>query len=441
MSRASNSLKASDVITTPIKLKYTSSYDCSAFADYGIRVLDGVNGPVTVTGSVAQATLNYLSARNLYYSNYLTGSIQQVTSSADNSLQSTAAIGTGDADIRYFPTESNATIKILSIPTNVFGQQLSRQGFALSSSLYYVIDDGNGNLIDRANTNTHVGNIIYSQGMAIITDSNYQNILPVNPYVANNLYTFTASDTPKTFNILSNAIAGTGTIDPTTAVLFDKDAILFTNNLDGTVTLNTTNVGVFQTNYTVESIIAGSCNSPSNKGLITVKVLPIATYIPTTTTTTSTTTTTTTVPTTTSTTTTTTTVPTTTSTTTTTTTPTPTTTSTTTTTTTVPTTTSTTTTTTTPTPTTTSTTTTTTTTTSAYNYYSITRYNCPGCTINTIGLFGRTTNPTSLTNGYYYNNGDGFVYLVNFSTAGPSFDVDLDGLFSSGTNCAGTCGI
>ena len=77
----------------------------------------------------------------------------------------------------------------------------------------------------------------------------------------------------------------------------------------------------------------------------------------------------------------------------------------------------------------------------SYNYYSITKYNCPGCTINTTGLFGRTTNPTTLTNGHYYNNGDGFVYLVNFGTAGPSYDVDLDGSASSGTSCPGTCAI
>ena len=76
-----------------------------------------------------------------------------------------------------------------------------------------------------------------------------------------------------------------------------------------------------------------------------------------------------------------------------------------------------------------------------YNYYSITKYNCPGCTINTTGLFGRTTDPFTLTNGNYYNNGDGFVYLVNFGTAGPSYDVDLDGSASSGTNCPGTCSI
>ena len=77
----------------------------------------------------------------------------------------------------------------------------------------------------------------------------------------------------------------------------------------------------------------------------------------------------------------------------------------------------------------------------SYNYYSVTRYNCPSCNSPVTGLFARTTSPTSLTNTYYYNNGDGYVYLVNFGTAGPSYTIDLDGSASSGTNCSGTCGI
>ena len=80
----------------------------------------------------------------------------------------------------------------------------------------------------------------------------------------------------------------------------------------------------------------------------------------------------------------------------------------------------------------------------SYNYYSITKYQChqpSPCTLYEADLFGRTTNPFTLTNGYYYNNGDGFVYLVNFSTAGPTYDVDLDGSASRGTNCILTCQI
>ncbi len=202
MSRAANSLRTSDVITTPIKLKYSSSFESSSFGDYGIQVLKGINGPVTVTGSIPQETLYYLSIRNLFYSNYLTGSYPVSASSADNYLQSTAASGTFDADVRYFPTQSGAEVTIISIPTGVYGQQISRQSFILTSSFYCIVDDGNGNLIDIGNANSglyilngyfnatnyfvsgssnvrvHVGNIIYPQGMAIITAPTYQSYFP-----------------------------------------------------------------------------------------------------------------------------------------------------------------------------------------------------------------------------------------------------------------------
>jgi hypothetical protein len=201
MSRSANSLRTSDVITTPIKLKYSSSFDSSSFGLHGITVVKGVNGAVTITGSIAQTTINYYSIRHLYYSNYLTGSFPISASSAFNSPQSTAASGTFDADVRYFPTQSGAEVTVISIPRGVYGQQISRQSFILTSSFYCIVDDGNGNLIDIGNANSglyilngyfnatnyfvsganvpiRVGNLIYPQGMAIITAPTYQAFFP-----------------------------------------------------------------------------------------------------------------------------------------------------------------------------------------------------------------------------------------------------------------------
>jgi len=394
MSRASNSLTVSDVIVTPIKLKYTASYDQCTINEYGITVLTGINGPVTITGSVPQETLNYRSVKQLYYANTLTGSYLTTTSSFDVSLQSTAASGTFDSDNRYFPTESGAQVRILSIPRGVFGQQISRHSFLMSSSLYSIADDGNGNLYDSRFNQPyveagyftpdpqpptvdsytypgvdiiHVGNILYAQGMVIITNPNYLDIFPYPPTAVNDYATFLTTDSPKTVNILANDDPGTGTFIPTSVLLFSGSVGLFTNNLDGTVTLNTTIPGFYQTYYTVKSAIPGGCPLTSNSASINVTVDPVCNFevvlLNPYTTTSTTTSTTTLVPTTTSTTTSTTTqVPTTTSTTTSTTTEVPTTTSTTTSTTTeIPTTTSTTTSTTTEVPTTTSTTTSTTT--------------------------------------------------------------------------------
>ena len=292
MSRASNSLRLSDVIATPIKLKYTASYNECTLEEFGITVLTGVNGPVTITGSIPQETLNYRSVKQLYYANVLTGSYLTTTSSFDVSIQSTAASGTFDSDNRYFPTQSGGTIRILSIPRGVFGEKISRHSFSMTSSAYNIVDDGNGNLVDVLNSpvGVNIGNIIYPQGMVIITNPDYLEIFPYPPVAVNDYATFVTGDSPKTVNILANDIPGTGTLLTSSVVLFGGDVALFTNNLDGTVTLNTSTVGTYVTYYTVQSQIPDPCPMTSNSASINVTVVTG------TTTTTSTTTTTTTVP-------------------------------------------------------------------------------------------------------------------------------------------------
>jgi hypothetical protein len=91
---------------------------------------------------------------------------------------------------------------------------------------------------------------------------------------------------------------------------------------------------------------------------------------------------------------------------------------------------------------TTTTSTTTTTAATTYNYYTLTRYNCPNCSGPLNGLIGRNnTTGGTLTTGYYYNNGDGYVYKITGYSAGSYYDIDLDGSASQGTDCAGTCAI
>lgn len=199
MSISANSILAQDISVIPIKLKYNASYSGSELAAANIVSYTGINGPVTSTGSVTQTTLNYLSVRHLYYSNYLTGSFPTTTSSYDNFLQSTAASGTLDADVRYFPTQSGATVQILSIPRNVFGERIARRSLAITAGDGRTFgDDGNGNLVettagigyydgpdyynpgyyydDSGYKGQKAGNVIYAQGMVIITNSNYQSI-------------------------------------------------------------------------------------------------------------------------------------------------------------------------------------------------------------------------------------------------------------------------
>jgi len=273
MSRASNTINPSDRSTTPIRLSYTSSYTQCTLGNYGISVLDGTNASISITGSVPKTTLNYYSIKQLFYSNFLTGSFLSTTSSFDNFLQSTAALGTPDADVRYFPTESNSKIRVLSIPRSVFGENIARNGLIISSSAYYISDDGNGNLLDYSTLpNTRVGNVLYNQGIVVITNQNYLNVFPYYPIAYPNYASFSSATSPKTINVLANDYSGTGTFVPSSVVIFGNNSSLFTNNLDGTVTLNTTTPGTYTTYYTVQTNIGDPCYLTSNSASINVTV-------------------------------------------------------------------------------------------------------------------------------------------------------------------------
>lgn len=173
MARSFNTLKASDISVTPIRLKYSQSYDISSMVSNGIELLTGTNGTMSPTGSYSQEFLNYVSIRNLYYMNYISGSLLNSASFFEWYPQSTAASGTLDDDYRYFPTESNAEIKIFSIPRSEFGESISKNTFCISSSNFNIVDDGNGNIIDISGSRVHVGNIIYNQGIVIVTNQDY----------------------------------------------------------------------------------------------------------------------------------------------------------------------------------------------------------------------------------------------------------------------------
>jgi hypothetical protein len=175
MGRASNTLKGSDVTTTPIRLKYSQSYSSNTMDNYGISVYHGTNTPVDADGNFTQEFLNYASARQLYYKSYISGSILGSGSGYNDNLQSTAASGTFDDDFREFPTVVSSSIATLSIPMSAFGERMARGSFNITFNNYgyHLIDDGNGNIIDIDNSNEHVGNILYAQGMVVITNPTY----------------------------------------------------------------------------------------------------------------------------------------------------------------------------------------------------------------------------------------------------------------------------
>jgi len=178
MSSSKNTIRFSDISSAPIKLKYSSSYYSQSLDDVGITINRGFNHPMTVTGSLDNNALNYELIKQLYYKEYISGSLLATGSGYDPQWQSTAASGSGDEDSRYFPTTQNSQISFFYIPRNEFGEQVARNTLHLlplnpDSTNYHIVDDGNGNLIDALVGNRKVGNIFYAQGVIVFTDPDY----------------------------------------------------------------------------------------------------------------------------------------------------------------------------------------------------------------------------------------------------------------------------
>ena len=196
MSLSANTIRPSDISISPVKLKYSSSFAADGsvlgitFPGTPITSQFGINDDpllMDITGSQSRA---YRLVKQLYYQNYLTGSVLGTASYWDSNQQSTAYSGSDEYEYRYIPTGSNDIITVIYIPPIIANEQISRLSFNLSPTFgnpYDIWDDGNGNLIDKANNNLHIGNIIYSNGVIIITDTNYapafvMTSVPTGPY-------------------------------------------------------------------------------------------------------------------------------------------------------------------------------------------------------------------------------------------------------------------
>jgi hypothetical protein len=195
--------------------------------------------------------------------------------------------------IDNFPTGANASIIVLSVNQSVYGSQILPYSFNLSSSAYFINDDGNGNIYDigpaiggyisqsyfvaedyftNPVNDILVGNIYYSQGIVIITNPSYQTIFPLPPLAYNTSSIFTASLSPKKINLTSSNLVRTGTLNTGSIILSGSNSSYYTVNGDGTITLTTTTAGNYNIYYTIGSTYGSGYLLTSNPALITVTV-------------------------------------------------------------------------------------------------------------------------------------------------------------------------
>jgi hypothetical protein len=201
-------LLAQDVIITPFEVNKSFTFNGASQltgSNIGIDRFIGKNltasyqsnsnifnpnsDPTTGQISTQYQRLIYNSIKELYYSNYISGSYGSPASLPvlipgndpegnvlvgatygplfDNYLQSTLSFP------HYFPTSSNSIIGILAIPSRLFGDKIQPNSFYYKTANGTYIDDGEGNITSGSNI---VGNIIYQHGMIIMTSASNNDI-------------------------------------------------------------------------------------------------------------------------------------------------------------------------------------------------------------------------------------------------------------------------
>ena len=270
-----NTLDRSDISTYPVKLKYSASYASSSAINYGITVNRGINGSFDENGT---EFLVYKLAQQLYYNSYITGALYNTASAWNDNLQSTAASGTFDNEFRYFPNSIDDQITVMAMPTTVFGENISRKSLRISGATYNLIDDGNGNIIDTNNSNVHVGNVLYSQGIVTITNLDYEYALIDTP-IPTTSTTSTTTTAPPTTTTTSTTSTTTTAVPTTTTT--------------STTTSTTTAAPTTTTTTTTTSTTSTTTTAAPTTTTTTTSTTSTTTTVPPTTTTSTTTTTTT----------------------------------------------------------------------------------------------------------------------------------------------------
>jgi hypothetical protein len=267
-------INKSDVIVNPyVANKQWSLYSCDN-PDNGIQIYFGSlitesfstdNDPVTYG---RYERLVYDSMNHLYYQQF-SGSLD-ITSNLHSNNYESASIYRASASyydysiqgsiIKAFPTSSGSQITVISIPKEMYGIAIDPGTFTLSASAATIYDDGNQNIfVKSGGNNINIGNIFYQHGIAVITNQSYQNVFPKPPLAKNDYVSYRDYDSPKTITPLTNDIARSGTLAPSTLILSGSQASLFSYDGTSTVTLNTTTGGNYSVYYTVSASVAEAC--------------------------------------------------------------------------------------------------------------------------------------------------------------------------------------
>jgi hypothetical protein len=173
--------------------------------------------------------------------------------------------------IKSFPTGAMNSIKVVSINQDIYGNKVLPNTFVLTSSAYRITDDGFGNLYNYGTT--HIGNIFYAHGLAIITNQSSQSIFPDPPFALPINLIYTQNAISSEFDYFSFVKARDFELDGDTLIL--SGSSYFVNQDTNLIGFTGTLPGVYETYYKVASRNLGCGNVYSNLAKITVTITKI----------------------------------------------------------------------------------------------------------------------------------------------------------------------
>jgi len=168
---------------------------CGGYIDrfLGVNLTSSFNpltDPKTGISSSQYQRLVYDSVKQLYYTNYISSStgdnVAQPVLIPGADVSGNVLVGNIESPLydnflpstlvpdRFFPTGSGATIGVISVSSKLYGDYLVPNSIKISTTLtssggvQTIEDDGEGNLYLGT---LHYGNVIYSHGMIILTNS------------------------------------------------------------------------------------------------------------------------------------------------------------------------------------------------------------------------------------------------------------------------------
>lgn len=282
----------SDLIVTPFEVNKSFTFKGGNLNDSNVSIErylgKNIQSSVFISGSNPSTGINYIqdqelvynSIKQLYYGNYLNSTASlgspvntaslvpgfdelgnRITGTVPSSGRYWTYPQTTLTFEHYFPTSSNSTIGVISIPVGLFGTYVQPNSFIWEVNSNRVYDDGEGNLIFDS-TGQICGNIFYGHGIAIITsDSQPLGDVYGTATYGSSLYGTTDASVVESFVTSSNVTCS-----------FSSSFVIFENQYKCTIRENEFNYTNNPTSLTGSLSNTGSIYYPQNdvvKGFVT----------------------------------------------------------------------------------------------------------------------------------------------------------------------------